>query len=143
MIWKEPKDHSECYFCLTQTKVFTPKPKHAIKYPNISSAEIPVSCDKKASEEVFIVEMEIDEDVDNINKDDDNIDMDFSFDENDTFPKPHLLTQEDLNHFVRDLNLSKQHAELLGYRLKDWKLLHKDTRIHSSGYCIYGETVQI
>jgi len=32
--------------------------------------------------------------------------------------EPHLLTQGDLNDIVRDLNLSKKQAELLGSRLK-------------------------
>ena len=31
--------------------------------------------------------------------------------------EPHLLTQGDLNDIVRDLNLSKKQAELLGSRL--------------------------
>jgi len=31
--------------------------------------------------------------------------------------EPHLLTQGDLNEIVRDLNLSKKQAELLGSRL--------------------------
>ena len=34
--------------------------------------------------------------------------------------QPHLLSQEDLNDLVRDLSLSKEKAELLGSRLKQW-----------------------
>jgi len=41
----------------------------------------------------------------------------------------HLLTQGDLNDIVRDLNLSKKEAELLGSRLKGWNLLHQDTKL--------------
>jgi hypothetical protein len=40
-----------------------------------------------------------------------------------------LLTQGDLNDVVRDLNLSKKQAELLGSRLKCWNLLHQDTKM--------------
>jgi len=32
--------------------------------------------------------------------------------------EPHMLTEGDLNYIVRDLNLSKKQAELLGSRLK-------------------------
>ena len=35
----------------------------------------------------------------------------------------HLLTQEDLNYPVRDLNLSRKQAEILGSRLKGWNIL--------------------
>ena len=43
--------------------------------------------------------------------------------------EPHLLTQGDLNDNVRDLNLSRKQAELLGSRLKGWKLLRQDTKV--------------
>ena len=43
--------------------------------------------------------------------------------------EPHLLTQGDLNDIVRDLNLSKKQAELLGSRLKGWNLLRQDTKV--------------
>jgi hypothetical protein len=33
--------------------------------------------------------------------------------------KPHLVAQSELNDLVRDLNLSKAQAELLGSRLKE------------------------
>jgi len=48
---------------------------------------------------------------------------------------PHLLTQEDLNDMVRDLNLSKQQSELLCFRLKSWNLLNNDVRICSYRTC--------
>jgi hypothetical protein len=44
-------------------------------------------------------------------------------------PQPHILTQDELNDFVRDLELSKSKAELLGSRLKQWNLLEKNVRI--------------
>jgi len=43
--------------------------------------------------------------------------------------KPHLLTQGELNIIIRDLNLSKKQAELLGSRLKGWNLLCQDTKV--------------
>jgi hypothetical protein len=46
-------------------------------------------------------------------------------------PQPHILTQGELNVLVRDLELSKSKAELLGSRLKHWNLLEKNVRISS------------
>jgi len=43
--------------------------------------------------------------------------------------EPHLLIQGDLNDIVRDLNLSKKQAELLGSRLKGRKLLRQNTKV--------------
>jgi hypothetical protein len=43
--------------------------------------------------------------------------------------QPHLLKQQDLNDLVRDLALSKEHAELLGSRLQQWNLLDAGTRV--------------
>ena len=43
--------------------------------------------------------------------------------------EPHLLTQGDLSDIVRDLNLSKKQAEILGSRLKGWNLLRQDTKV--------------
>ena len=40
----------------------------------------------------------------------------------------YLLTQEDLDDDVHDLNLSKKQAELLGSRLKGWNLQRQDTK---------------
>jgi len=46
-------------------------------------------------------------------------------------PRPHILTQDEPNDPVRDLELSKNKAELLGSRLKRWNLLEKNVRISS------------
>lgn len=44
---------------------------------------------------------------------------------------PHMITQNDLNALIRDLNLSKDKAEILASRLKQWNLLEKNTKITS------------
>jgi len=41
-------------------------------------------------------------------------------------PQPHIVTQDKLNDLVRDLELSKSKAELLGSRLKQWNLLEEN-----------------
>jgi len=43
--------------------------------------------------------------------------------------EPHPLTQGDLNDIVRDLNLSKKQAKLLGSRFKGWNLMRQDTKV--------------
>jgi len=59
----------------------------------------------------------------------DNIDCDPNFAGASSSNETHLLTQGDLNDIVHDLNLSKKQAELLGSRLKGWKLLCQDTKV--------------
>ncbi|EZA55104.1 hypothetical protein X777_05359 [Ooceraea biroi] len=56
-------------------------------------------------------------------------DHDGRFEESTFSSKPHSLTQNDLNDLVRDLNLSKRQAELLGSRMRNWNLLHRDTKM--------------
>ena len=42
---------------------------------------------------------------------------------------PHLITQQELNDLVRDLNLPKSKSELLGSRLQQWNLLAPGTKV--------------
>ena len=67
-----------------------------------------------------------DEDVGQANN---NMDCDPTFAGACSSNEPHLLTQGDLNDIIRDLNLSKKQAELLGSRLKGWNLLCQDTKV--------------
>lgn len=46
-----------------------------------------------------------------------------------TSSNPHLISQAELNDLVRDLDLSKNQAELLGSRLQGWNLLSPGTKI--------------
>ena len=46
-------------------------------------------------------------------------------------PQRHILTLDELNDLVRDLELSKSKAELPGSRFKQWNLLEKNVRISS------------
>jgi len=41
----------------------------------------------------------------------------------------HQITQEELNDLIRDLDLPKSKAELLGSRLQQWNLLKENVRI--------------
>ena len=44
---------------------------------------------------------------------------------------PHILTQDELNDLVRDLELSKSKTELLASRLQQWNLLKENVQITS------------
>jgi hypothetical protein len=68
---------------------------------------------------------------DDVGQANNNMDCDQTFAGDCSSNEPHLLTQGDLNDIVRDLNLSKKQAELLGSRLKSWNLLCQDTK------CVY------
>jgi hypothetical protein len=49
------------------------------------------------------------------------------------FNKFHQITQQELNHLIRDLDLSKGMAKRLGSRLQQWNILEENVRI--SVYC--------
>lgn len=66
-------------------------------------------------------------DVHNINESDD-VETDLLYTE--TKSEPQLFTQNDLNNLVRDLNLMKSNAELLGSRLKEKNLLAENTTFY-------------
>jgi hypothetical protein len=67
-----------------------------------------------------------DEDKDQANK---NMYCDPTFTGACSSTETHLLTQWGLNDIVRDLNLSKKQAELLGSRLKGWNILRQETKV--------------
>jgi hypothetical protein len=50
-------------------------------------------------------------------------------------PQPHILTQDELNDLVRDLELSKSKVELLGSRLKQWNVIEKNVLLASFRSC--------
>ena len=118
-------------YCLTGN-IFcvTAKSKHTVQYPNLPSAMRPVPHNAelpvpKPPTNMTLSDSESsDEDVGQANN---NMDCDSTFARACSSNEPHLLTQRDLIDIVRYLNLSKKQAELLGSRLKDWKLLRQDT----------------
>ena len=55
--------------------------------------------------------------------------MDAYFTANLQFNEFHRITQEELNYPIRDLDLPKSKAELLGSRLQQWNLLKENVRI--------------
>ncbi|GBP54408.1 hypothetical protein EVAR_29484_1 [Eumeta japonica] len=103
-IWREPTDHiHDCYFC-----VVNPIPHSEISCAFEPKAEgtgqLPLSqISSNSGDSEFVI----------------------------TSPsvEPHLINSEEFDDLVRDLNLPKLKAEILGSRLKQWNLLKNDVII--------------
>lgn len=135
MIWREQNNHvTDCYFCMTNVTGFSSKNRKSIEYPNLASAMRPVPHDESLPvpnpPEFWTLEdedehAETDEMLQIV---DDSATEDPEF-EPSTSSNPHLISQAELNDLVRDLDLSKNQAELLGSRLQGWNLLSPGTKI--------------
>jgi len=133
IVWREPTDLvSDCYFCLISINGVTAKSKHTVQCPDLPSAmrpvphsaELPVP--KPPTNMTLSDSESSDEDV---YQADNNMNCDPTFAEACSSNEPHLLNQGDLNDIIRDLNLSKKQAELLGSRLKCPNLLRQNTKV--------------
>lgn len=121
-IWREPKDHTtDCYFCMVNpSKRRRGKNAKPIEYPDLESSSAPIAHDltrpvpeppKKLSQKSSS----------SFSSYKSNSDKEFL--PTPEQPKHYLITSEDFNDLIRDLNLPKNKAELLGSRLKQWNLL--------------------
>lgn len=135
MIWREPRDHhSDCYFCATKTSGFSSKNKRGIVYLSLDSAIRPVPHDdslpipQPPPDGLLFEQDEYNDDCDEgaVGDNSQSSDMDYAADED---SEPETFTQEELNDLVRDLNLSKEKAELLASRLKQKHLLAPSAKI--------------
>ena len=122
MIWREQINHSDdCYFCSVNITGFNRRNKKGISYLNLKSAirplfhsyEIPVPNQPTNLEDM----MQSDEEDKEVKGQDESC-FDLSLAD-----IPKLYCQEDLNDLVRNLGLSKEHAEILGSSLKKKHLL--------------------
>lgn len=143
-IWREPQSHADCYFCLCKLEGFNVKTKDNIKYPDVSSVTKPLTYeDENILPHVPPSHHRVVDDL---------CDLEDSTDEtHEKYDKSYLpdeeiksgqFTQTELNDLVRDLNLSKESAELLGSRLKEKNMLDKDTtyywyRSREKEFCEY------
>lgn len=125
MIWREPTNHAtDCYFCLTNVKGMNKKSKRYIKYPDIPSAirpllhsdDLPIPMPPKQ-----LGNLSDNESDHTCNSND------ASYVAEDRQPK--LLSQDDLDDLIRDLDLPKGSAELLASRLHERNFLLPGTRI--------------
>ena len=109
------------------------KKKKTVNYPNISSAIRPVPHTEDLPVPVppqqYILHSD-DEPTENWEKTPQpstSTDADFTADLQ--FNEFHQTTQAELNDLIRDLDLPKSKAELLGSRLQQWNLLKENIRI--------------
>lgn len=132
MIWREQKDHvTDCYFCLTSVSGYSKKNKKAITYPNLPSAIRPVPHDDTlpvpAPPDKRTLEDDEDEEIDEPEAElSAAADPEYHPQQSN---EPHKITQGELNDLIRDLDLSKKQAELLGSRLQGWNLLASGTKV--------------
>jgi hypothetical protein len=129
MVWREPQDHvRDCYFCLTKVRGVSYKKRKSIIYPSLPSAIRPVLHDESLpippAPSAVILSDSSDSDVEK----DTAMENDTSFEAPES-GEPHLIRQTEMNDLVRDLQLSKNQAELLGSRLQGWNLLATDTKV--------------
>jgi len=123
MVWREPSNHAtDCYFCTVPpvSGGITKKKKWIIAYPNILCALRPVPHGEGISVPEPPKEFAIDSDDEEESESASGyLEPSASTEPHvshgrSSAPQPHILTQDELNDLVRDLELSKSKAELLG-----------------------------
>ena len=125
MVWREPTNHGDdCYFCMTNMRGFSKKNKHKIVYPQCRSAILPAPHSEKIPVPIPPASLDELESSSESAKSPSEHDEDYTI-EHDISPK--LMLQEDLDDLVRDLNLPKESAELLGSRLQERNFLAPGT----------------
>jgi hypothetical protein len=133
-VWREQKDHiRDCYFCLTNVKCFSTKSKHVFQYLNLPSALRSVPQDGFLIPKLPMNWTTEDEGEENFIRQ-----RACSYNwygvPGSRFFCTHVNitssnTQQELNDFVGDLNLTQTQSELLASRIQDWNLLKKVTSI--------------
>ena len=132
MVWRERKDHvTDCYYCMNNRRGFNMYKQKTWIYPNLKSAIRPVLHCEAVPVPTFTTLPGID-DEDEVTEDtevplpvQDYDDSDFEG----TSHLPQTFTQGELSDLVRDLNLSKEQAEVLASRLKEKNNLSDGTKV--------------
>ena len=140
MGWRKPSNHTtDCYFCMLPPVSGSMKKKKnwTIVYPNIPSALRPVPHGEGISvlkpPKEFTIDLDEEDEGDSTSG---STELPASTEPKvshgrSSAPQPHILTKDELNDLVRDLELSKGKAELLVSRLKQWNILEKNVQIAS------------
>ncbi|XP_077117201.1 uncharacterized protein LOC143773722 [Ranitomeya variabilis] len=130
MIWREPRNHvDDCYFCMVAPLQhgMSRKKKGTIEYPNIPSAIRPVPHGKDLPvprpPKEYVLESDQEEESPGSSS------QDLEYDSQSASNEPHLLSQGELNDLICDLDLSKEKAELLASRLKQWNFLLYNVKV--------------
>ena len=125
---------TDCYFCLVNIKGVGRKSRRNIFYPSIPSAIRPVPHSDRFPPPVFNGFVSSDE----ANESETEEFMECEYKETDTKSEDsssetklafHQFNQSELNDLVRDLDLSKQTAELLASRLNEKHLLDSSAKV--------------
>ncbi|KAI6647804.1 hypothetical protein LOD99_8519 [Oopsacas minuta] len=125
MVWREQRNHSDdCYLYSVKVQGHSKMTISRITYPNLPSALRSVAHGLGIPVPKPLVASKVQECVDTEPEDQ----FDTSFEVPSDAPK--LFSQEDLNDLVRDLDLSKESALLLGSRLKERNLLEARTTFY-------------
>ena len=113
MIWRKPKNHvDDCYFCAVNIGGYNSKNKKEIFYPNLPSALRPVPHDDSIPTPVPKNIADITAEIESSSESDDDTDTVRYVPDNREIAQ--TFSQAELNDLVRDLNLPKISAELLG-----------------------------
>ena len=132
MICKEPTNHvTDSYFCAVDVTGINRKNQGSFKYPDLQSTCRPVAHCDEIPVPIFGELPDIsDEDASSVEGHEDEEEVVLVED------APHPFSQMVLNDLVRDLNLSKNSAELLASRLKEktplWQCSHQLLSLQAS-----------
>jgi hypothetical protein len=119
VVWRETSNHvTDCYFCMVPpvSGGITKKKKWTTVYPNIPSALCPVPHGEVISVPKPLKEFTINsDDEDKGESTSDSPELPASTEQHishgrSSAPQPHILTQDELNDLVRNLELSKSKA---------------------------------
>ena len=136
MVWREPKEHlTDCYFCLVNTKDIGKKNRQNFSYPGIPSAIRPVLHSDEFLPPVFNGFLSSEDEE--TGSEEERMDMEYKkthteSEDSSTESKkavPQQFNQSELNDLVRDLDLSKQAAEILASGLNEKHVLHSSAKV--------------
>ncbi len=116
-IWREQRNHvHDCYFCIVNpSKRRRGKNAKPVEYPDLASSSAPIPHD---------LTRPVPEPPKNLSQKSNSSLSSYKSNSDKEFlptpeqPKHHLITTEDYDDLIRDLNLPKNKAELLGSLLK-------------------------
>lgn len=120
-VWRVRENHvNHCYFCiLNLSKRRRGENAKPLEYPDLESSSAPIAHDLTRSVPEPPKNKSL-KSILSLSSNKHNSDKEFLLIPGQ--PKHHLITTEDFNNLIRDLNLSKNKAELLGSNLKQWKM---------------------
>jgi hypothetical protein len=111
MIWRKAKNHiNDCYFCCVNIKGYNAKNKHSITYCDVGSVTRPVPHD---------ADLPVPTILENVLSSSPScsqttLETEQYTSEYEDTSEPSLFSQSELDDLTRDLNLTKESAELLG-----------------------------